>query len=232
MRKRLNAIFGAGLCAIALVVSADPTPTLSAEFPRMMVYGGMPAPEGPLAVALPHLREFAARGSGEAAASAYAGLTYCRNTAPFDAEHAATYCAGISKKDLDDAFVWLDLAAELGDMAAMYGFVTGWRGEFEADTRQNNSAARRTVMASRADQYLERLIAMCHRDALGFQYDKRSREGAADLEQSERGYVLSTLYGERWPSPRFARTRLNATDAREARARGKTFLQNHCRRER
>ncbi len=167
--------------AIAIVISTaahsspqTPAGIASNFFPKAGHYGGIPAPEGPLATILPELKKQARAGDLSAYASVYAGLSRCRALRAYGPEETAIeYCSGVQESDIADAGAWLSTAADKGDERAMYVFSIAGAQELRTSDITARSKSARFDYRSRALTYLTTLAEHCNVDAIDAIYRQK-----------------------------------------------------------
>jgi TPR repeat protein len=230
MMNKLITALSAAIAIAAPASHASHDDRLPVGFPRMTVYQGIAAPYGPLQAALTNLTTQAAAGDAAAAAQLFSGLMYCGTPSQLDEQHAAAYCAGVPKRDIDMAFDWLELAADYGDPSAMYGYAATWRGELQRRKFLGPNSLERQAAERKSSVFLDRLAAQCHRDALSLAY----RESLSSDDKAERSleirYIVNALYNGKPPATFVRASSMPLTaDEVTAQIRGETFLLANCR---
>lgn len=184
--------------AIAIVISTaahsspqTPASIASHIYPKAGHYGGIPAPEGPLATILPELKKQARADDPSAYASVYAGLSRCRALRAYGPEETAIeYCSGVQESDIADAGAWLSTAADKGDERAMYVFSIAGAQELRTSDITARSKSARFDYRSRALTYLTTLAGHCNVDAIDAIYRQKVSGGDVFDKDMPGAYLL------------------------------------------
>lgn len=213
----------------------DPASRRPAIHARAIRHHGIPAPDALLPRSLAELKNRANAGQAEASAALYAGLAKCRALREHHLDDLAfAYCGGVDDDAIAEADVWLGLAADQGDEAAMFVFATSGA---ETSPRNATSAERRAARIDyrqRATRHLSALANRCHVDALAALYRQRLRGGDLFAQDLRAAYVLQrelvALYaGFIASGERAALTgKLSPEELAEAGREAEVFLDERC----
>jgi len=226
------------IAASTAVHSSPQTPAgiTSSMFPKANHYGGIPAPEGPLATILPELKKQARAGVSPAHASVYAGLSRCRALRAYGPEETAIeYCSGVPESDIADAGSWLSAAADEGDERAMYVFSITGAQELRTIEITARSKSAQLDYQSRALTYLTTLASHCNVDAIDAIYRQKVSGGELFVKDLPGAYILQRELIALYPGLISADERavvashVSPSEVMRADAEASNFLNNRCR---
>ncbi len=167
----------------------------SSVFSRATQAVGVDAVDGQLASQLPHLKELAQEGDVAAASQIYTSLAQCEGLAANYPKSAAlaAHCSGITSDDTSQVGKWLEVAAELGNTAAQYGYAEGGFDYVLGVQQAERNPAALDAYVEKAKAYLDGLARQCNFDAIAALAKEQGEDGLVYKKSVDQAYKFVVI---------------------------------------
>ena len=151
--------------------------------------------DGQLASQLPHLKELAQQGNVTAAAQLYTSLAQCEGLAAYYPKSTAlaNHCSGITSDDTAQVGRWLEIAAELGNTAAQYGYAEGGFDYVLGVKQAQKDPAALDAYVEKSRSYLDGLARQCNFDAIAALAKEQGQDGLVYKKNVDQAYEFLVI---------------------------------------